>query len=392
MSKPRILWIPHTAWERCAAQRPQLLVQELRDRYEVHVVTWSSRDHKRESAKQFYLNPMNHLRALQLRTRMDGDLHIHHLTIPLPVIQSIMKNTYPPDWVLVLPQLGFQRSIRRLHRQWKFDAAVIAPSHHITGYPPRLPGVPVVLDYLDASPPREEARFVREADAVVSVSHHLADQVSRLYGRQSEVIPNGLYIDRIRAGCADRARHKWPQLVGKKVISLIGMTCSPSLYFLDSIASVMKEFPDIIFLGAGGGSVADAIERRCRELGIPTLMTGWVDPKEVPDLFAVSDIGLYPGDDNPYFDGACPLKVLEYTGARVPVVVNAAKELRRLNMPSLIICSANADAFADGLRQALRNPPQEFTDMTLYDWSRLGRAFGDVVDRVLAQRPKGIAS
>jgi glycosyltransferase involved in cell wall biosynthesis len=165
---------------------------------------------------------------------------------------------------------------------------------------------------------------------------------------------------------------------------LIGLTCSPRLYFLEALARLTPEFPDLIFVAAGGGPTADAIGRRCQELRLPHVLTGWVDPAEVPDLFAASDVGLYPGEDSAYYDGACPLKVLEYTAARVPVVVNRCEELIRLGFTSLIVRPATVEAFTDGLRSALRARPTAFPDMMDYDWSRLASALADEIDDMLA--------
>jgi hypothetical protein len=154
----------------------------------------------------------------------------------------------------------------------------------------------------------------------------------------------------------------------------------------------MPMFPDLVFVAAGSGRLAEAIRVRCAERGIPVVLTGWVDPTEVPDLFAASDVGLYPGDDNPYFDGACPLKVLEYTGARVPVVVNRGAELLRLGFPSLIIRPATAEGFEDGLRRGLNAPPTEFPDMSGYDWAKVASDFGDEIDAARIERSAGLVA
>jgi glycosyltransferase involved in cell wall biosynthesis len=375
----KILWIPHTAWELCQAQRPRLLIDALRQRYEIHVVTWENQPPGR-SKWRFLLNPVNHWRSLTTYSRRERGLFVHHAAVPLPLLQRLARG-YPPEWTLALPQRFFQDSLRQLHRHWHFDAAVVSSSHHWTGYPPQL-GVPVVFDYLDTSPPEVEAAYLRLASRVVTVSHYLADLVRRR-GHNARVIPNGVHCQRLSQAVASRARARWG-LEGKTVVSLIGLTCSPRLYFLDALAQLTQEFPDLVFVAAGSGPGAEAIRRRCQALRIPHVLTGWVDPAEVPDLFAASDVGLYPGDDSPYYDGACPLKVLEYTTARVPVVVNRCEELIRLGFSSLIIRPANADAFADGLRSALRARPTVFPDMMDYDWSRLASALGDEIDDMLA--------
>ncbi|HVK12263.1 MAG TPA: glycosyltransferase [Gemmataceae bacterium] len=384
-SRPKVLWVPHTSWEHCLAQRPRLLVDALRDRFDLHVVTWETSPLESRSRSRFYLNPANHLRALRTHSRTEDGVTVHHASVPLPVLQRFAHG-YPAGWVLVPAQRMFQRSLRRFHRRERFDAAVVSASHHFTGYPPRLPGVPVVFDYVDTSPPEVEAAYLREADRIVSVSHYLADRVRETYGRDARVIPNGVHLDRLRRADPARARAKW-SLAGKRVVSLIGLTCSSRLYFVDALARLVPEFPDLVLVAAGGGRLVEAIRSKCAALGVPAVLTGWVDPAEVPDLFAATDVGLYPGDDTPYFDGACPLKVLEYTAVRVPVVVNRGAELIRLGFPSLVIRPATAEAFEDGLRQVLTSPPTSFPDMASYDWQNLAAEFGDEIDAVLAAAP-----
>jgi glycosyltransferase involved in cell wall biosynthesis len=386
MPFPRILWIPHAPWERCLAQRPRILVERLLGRFDIHVLTWTARKLEQARTARFYLNPMNHLRALR-RTSVGFSPVVHHVPVPLPMLQGMWKG-YPPDWLMVPSQVLFQRAIRRIHKQYNFDATVIAASHHFTGYPPKLAGVPVVFDYLDLHPQHVEAKYVAMADRIVTVSQTLGDQLRDRYARQSTWIPNGLDIARMQSADANRARRKWG-LENRRVVSLIGLTCSARLYFIDALAKLREEFPDIIFVAAGEGAVASAIKQRCEALNVPHLMTGWVDPAEVCDLFAASNVGLYPGDDHPYFDGACPLKVLEYLGARVPVLANQCTELRRLGFDALTLRPATVEGFTDGLRAILRDPPQRFPDMRSFDWDGLAARFGDEIDAVLEGAGKG---
>jgi glycosyltransferase involved in cell wall biosynthesis len=170
------------------------------------------------------------------------------------------------------------------------------------------------------------------------------------------------------------------------VVSLIGLTCSHRLYFVDALARLRPEVPGLVFLGVGDGPVLAPLAERCRAIGLPHVLTGWVDPAEVADLFAASDVGLYPGDDIPYYSCATPIKVLEYLAARVPVVTNWVDELVRLNLPGLTACPATADAFTDAIRHALTHRPTTFPDMTAYAWDTLAARFGDEIDRAIAAR------
>jgi glycosyltransferase involved in cell wall biosynthesis len=387
--RAKILWIPHTSWERCAAQRPRILVEQLAKRFDVHVATWMQRRPDDARGHWFYAHPTAHIESLRRESRREGDWSVHGLGVPLPVL-PMLKRGYPSQPLLWPSQLRFQSGLRRLVKAERFDAVVVEASHHFTGYPPRF-AVPTLFDYLDLHPEHVEARYMRQADRVVVVSNVLADRVKSAYGRSSNLIPNGIHHSRLLAGNRSRGRKRWG-LQDRIVISLIGLTCSDRLYFVDAIAAVREEFPAVTLLAVGGGSMSDRIRAKCDALRVPHVLTGWINPEEVPDLYAASDVGLYPGDDSPYFGAACPLKVLEYAATRVPTVVNRAEELIRLGFPGTIIKSATAEAFSEGLREILRSPPETFPDMSRYDWPLLARQFGDEIDQMVSERRSAAAS
>ena len=58
----------------------------------------------------------------------------------------------------------------------------------------------------------------------------------------------------------------------------------------------------------------------CRDRVVDELPQQRVPNAVVADYFIASDVGIYPGDASPYFDAACPIKVLEYSAAGKPVV------------------------------------------------------------------------
>ncbi len=382
----RILWIPHTSWAQCRSQRPWFLINGLADRFEQHVLTWSARP--TGTSRSYYLNPFNHLHALTTHSRKEPFGFVHTAGVPLPVLQTL-SNGYPSDRVIAFAQFRFQHRIRALHRTWKFDAIVISASHHFTGYPPKLSGVPCLFDYVDTSPPEVEKFYITQADSITSVSQFLRDRVMTTYGRECLWIPNGLHLEKIRNGDRLKGRAKWG-LDGKIVVSLIGLTCSNRLYFLESLSNLKSEFPNILFVAAGCGAIASAIESKARKLRVPTLMTGWLDHEDLPDLYAATDIGLYPGNDDSYFDGACPLKVLEYAGAGITTIVNQSAELRKLNFPNMIVCPATIDGFTSGIRNAIFRKPVQTPEIENFDWGILTKTFGDQLERVMSFAPRNV--
>src|SRR5262249_43825635 len=130
--------------------------------------------------------------------------------------------------------------------------------------------------------------------------------------------------------------------------------------------------PDLVFLLVGGGELLQPIVERCRQLEVPFVATGKVPGNEVANYFAASDVGLYPGDSDPYFDAACPIKVLEYTATRRPVVATDLQELLHMAFPNVLLSPPDPKPFSSAIIDSL-NHPTAFADVSSFEWATLAR-------------------
>ena len=163
------------------------------------------------------------------------------------------------------------------------------------------------------------------------------------------------------------------------MVSLIGLTYSPSLYFVDALALAARQVPNIVFLlVGGGGNLLPPIARRCQEVGLPYVATGIVPSSQVADYFAASDVGIYAGDINAYQNAGCPIKILEYTAARKPVVATDLDELRRLAFPNVRLTPPDPKAFASAIVAALQGPT-DFPNMANFEWATLAQTARDAI-------------
>jgi glycosyltransferase involved in cell wall biosynthesis len=116
----------------------------------------------------------------------------------------------------------------------------------------------------------------------------------------------------------------------------------------------------------GGGSTRDRIEAECWRRNVDVLIVGPVSSTETAPYFLASDVGLYPGDDTPYFMEAAPLKILEYTAAGAQVVTS--RVYAHENWTNIHMVRADAIAMAEGITRALTDP-QPCHDLTGYSWA-----------------------
>ncbi|TMG36172.1 MAG: glycosyltransferase family 4 protein [Chloroflexi bacterium] len=372
----KILWLPHLPWARMEGQREWHLVKRLLARgHEIHVLTWEAIGE---------LGAL--LRTLGSRTGHDGALTIHRAPrLPNPVgrITRDYSRGFPPnEWL-------FRRHVRRILADERIDLFVYGLSHKAVGLPPFDVAVPRVFDYLDLCLyPGVEDAYLANSDLVLCTSTVLVERV-RARGVRAAYLPNGVDRGRLASGKAEAVRRALG-LTGKRVVSLIGLTCSPTLFFVDAIARARREMPDIVFLavGAAGWLPREGLSpfaARCRQLGVPLVATGPVPNAAVADYFMATDVGLYPGDANPYFDAACPIKVLEYSAAGKPVVATDLEELRRFGWPNVFLEPPEPAAFAAGIVRAFSEHPP-MPDLASFDWDVLAARFEESCEALLSER------
>lgn len=372
----KILWVPHLPWARMTGQREWHLIRRLVPRgHEIHIVTWDA-----------IRSPAGLLHSMTRDVERDGSLVIHRAPrLPNPIgriTRDYARGFLPNEWL-------FQRHVRAIMAAERFDLFAYGISHKAVGLPPFDVTVPRVFDYLDLCVyPEIEAAYLGNSDMVLCTSGVLADRVRDLGGRP-HYLPNGVDRGRIAAGRAEAVRRELG-LSGKKVVSLIGLTFSRTLFFIDAIAEAARTVPDIVFLAVGSAGWLPhegigTFEARCRERGLRFVATGHVPHEEVADYFAATDVGLYPGDATPYFDAACPIKILEYSAAGKPVVATDLAELRRLAFPNVYLAPPTPEAFAAAIVRAL-NERTTMPDLAPFDWDALTLQFESACQGLIAER------
>ena len=372
----RVLWIPHKDWPSLDGQRERWLLDSWPDSEdELHVLAW-------QPAREIG-NPLS---SLGWSTFRQGRITVHSRPrIPNLVGRHVMGRFGKdnPRGLWINEQL-FRFYARQLVRKLGIDVVIYGLGHRAVGLPPFDLPIAKVFDCLDLITYQDvEAEYIANSDLVMCTSRVLVDRLQR-FGKQGVYVPNGVSMSRIACGQRDRTRAELG-LQGKQVVSLIGLTSSPSLFFVDALALAARQAPNLVFLVVGGGDLLHPIVERCSRLGLPFVTTGWVPNNQIGHYFAATDLGLYPGDSNPYFDAACPLKVLEYTAAHRPVVATDLEELRRLAFPNVHLSPPDPERFASAIIRSLREPA-EFADVSGFEWATLARTVRQTLAKLIQER------
>jgi glycosyltransferase involved in cell wall biosynthesis len=366
----RILWLPHQDWTFVRrGQREFRLAERIKDVHDVHFVTW----------REVRSRPASMLTSLRSTSWTENGFSIHQAR-RVPNVFGRVLHERSGRGLRVNEQLH-SHAVRRIVERERIDVVLCGISNQAVGLPPADLPVPLVFDYLDFKLerwPEVEADYLERADAVLCTSQVLVERVQDRHPH-SYYLPNGVDVGAAAHADGDRVRREL-DLVGSTVVSLIGVTASADPFYVDGIAAVAKDRPDVAFLVVGdGGELAETMGRRAQELGLRFVATGPVPASEVADYFAATDVGLYPGDQTAYFDAASPLKVLEYTAARKPVVATDLKELRNWSFPNVRLAAPTPGAFATAITAALEQT-SEYPDLSRFEWSTLAGRLLTILD------------
>jgi glycosyltransferase involved in cell wall biosynthesis len=305
-----------------------------------------------------------------------------------------------------LNSLRLNRAIIRAARRRRCDVVVLCPNPYLIGYVnfARLRRyIPIVCDYVDGGAwdaqdvnYEYERCYVESSDAVICVSRLLTQQ-ARAVNAFSFFIPNGVDLARFRAYRAAHTVRECKLALGIDpdvfVISIIGMTCSSRLYFVDAAIALARSGRKILLLLVGPSPLLPEILRRAQGAEPIVRIEGMIPHEEIMRYYMATDVGLYAVDDSPkplgeYYHRASPLKIFEYSamGKRL-VVAPWLDEVARYALPNVTFCEPDAESLAAHISLIADNGPC-FVEANLspYDWTVLAGQVEDVLAEVIAKK------
>jgi glycosyltransferase involved in cell wall biosynthesis len=399
----RILWIPHAPLG-VGRSRAEYLMETLAKRHEVYALSFNI--YRRWQSLR-YLSDL-----LRYRPRQNP---AGYEEIPL----ARMPKT---EW---LNTLFLNRAIIREARRRRCEVVVLSPNPYLIGYVnfARLRRyISIVCDYVDDGAWSDEddkghaggegasrsvrrrratARawpgyvrsYVESSDAVICVSRLLTQQ-ARAVNPFSFFIPNGVDLARFGAYRAVHTVRECKSALGIDpdvfVISIIGMTCSSRLYFVDAAIALSRSGRKVVLLLVGPSPLLPAILRRAQGADHVVRIEGMVPHEQIMRYFMATDVGLYAVDDEGYYHRASPLKIFEYAAMGKPVVVAPwLDEVARSSLPNVSFCQPNAEALAKHISFLADNgPPYIESNLSSYDWTALATQVEDILAQVVARRDK----
>jgi starch synthase len=237
-------------------------------------------------------------------------------------------------------------------------------------------------------------RVLEQANAVITCNKTEARLLKEKYPRQRVLVqPHGVPANEYQHDHREAARHAFPQLIGKKILLLVGRIdpVKNQGWVLEQAPGILQKFPDAIFVLAGActeASYGEGIRQQIRLLGLEqhVLLTGGLPPGDprLIGLFQAADVLILPSISEPF-----GLVILESWAAGTPVVssrMSGARELITEGENGWLFDLKNPLEFHTAVAQALSEP--ELARRFGRDGQELVKAKFD--SNVLAGRIKGL--
>lgn len=244
--------------------------------------------------------------------------------------------------------------------------------------------------------------LVHRAQRVIACSHHMRDEIERLFHLDPEriaVVTNGIHLRRWRASAADiaRARDRFAA-TGPLIVFCGRLEWEKGGHTLiDALPRLRRRLPRLRVVVAGRGGAASDLERQARERRVSSIVTftGWLPERELHGLMAAADALVIPSLYEPFglvaLEGAAlsaPL-VVARTGGLAEFVVDAKTgrtfapgdpvDLARA-VTETVRDHESSREFARAARARLRES---------YRWELLAAQTDEVYARAAASEPPG---
>ena len=219
--------------------------------------------------------------------------------------------------------------------------------------------------------------YYKSASKILCVSNTLINSIPLKYRDKAVYLPNGVDLDFYKSYKYSRNEDN------TKYISLIGISISESLFYLDIFPKIKEKIENVKLMLVGGGPRYPLIERYIKKKKNPSdyILTGYIPYSKIRDYFYMSDIGLYPTLKNRYYDSACPLKVFEYSAVLKPVVSTNLVELQQLNFPNVFLAKPTADDFLEKILEAF-NYKGDFPSLQEFTWQNLTKKLHNLLKNI----------
>ena len=308
----------------------------------------------------------------------------------------------------------------RAHRRRRYGLVEV---HSLPDYlvfaalPMKLAGVPVLLDLHEAMPEFFRSRFPKAANPISYRLLKLQEKLSCAFANEVMTVNEplaerlrglGVKPDRLTVilnspdlGLFNASASPRREFMADGVLRIVYAGALTPTYELDvvlkAVAAMARTRPDLPVMATlyGRGAALPGLHALVEELGIADRVAfpGRIPIEDVPAAVAAADIGVAPTRLDPFTGMSLSTKVLEYAAMEKPVVASRLPTVERYFAADTLSIYEPGDAeslaatvlsLVDDADERNRRVERTGRRVEELSWTRQGRAFREVVERLTA--------
>ena len=239
-------------------------------------------------------------------------------------------------------------------------------------------------------PPRATLarQLAASADLILSISELTRQRFLAWSGvdpRKVGLLPNAIKLERYSTGPKNPALLSRYGVEGKTVLMTLGRLWSVQRHkgideIIEVLPLLLKEFPDLVYLVAGGGDDLERLGSKADELGVGdrVIFTGMVDELEKADHYRLADAFALAGRGDGF-----GFVLLEAMACGIPVVASVLDGTQEAVLNGEIGVLVNPDEPASlvrGLTEALRRPKSIPEQLAYFSYDRFCGRLRDALE------------
>lgn len=243
-----------------------------------------------------------------------------------------------------------------------------------------------------------------EAWRIIACSHYMKWEVVTYFDAPSakvDIVPNGVnptQFDALKGTDLSQFRMDYA-MPDQPIVYYVGrMVVEKGLSTLiDSVPLVLKEWPGVKFVLAGGGAYANELKRQAWDLGVAdnVIFPGRISDEVRDKLYMVADCAAFPSTYEPF-----GIVALEAMAADCPVVVSdvgGLSEVVENHETGIKVYPDDAGSLAWGILHTIKNPQwskQRVENANKlvrdqYNWRRIAHMTVDVYNKTVSEAKNG---
>jgi len=269
----------------------------------------------------------------------------------------------------------------------------LLPLARLAAFFTRAPLVLIIHGIEAWRPPRSRltCSLITSVDLILSVSDFTRQRFlswSKVNQQKVSVLPNAIKLERYGIWPKNPALLSRYGIEGKTVLMTLGRLWSVQRHkgvdeVIEVLPPLLEEFPDLVYLVAGGGDDIARLSRKADELGVGerVIFTGMVDESEKADHYRLADAFALAGRGDGF-----GFVLLEAMACGVPVVASVLDGTQEAVLSGEIGVLVNPDnpaSLVRGLTEALHRPKSIPEQLAYFGYDKFCSRLRAALDPIL---------